>query len=375
MPRRPKLSESGADAPHGVKPTTRRRRLIVAAVIVLLIAAGWYALERLRGEEFRWDVFFSTFRSVHPGWFAISAVLLLSTYLVRAIRWGIMIRPICPDWHVWRILSATCIGFTAITLFGRPGEIVRPWLIAARERLPVSSQLAAWLLERIYDLLAVLAIFGFALSQTPGDVSQFSPAVRWVFQTGGYVAAGLALVCVGVLVMVNRFSEASRRRLTEALRFLPDRLHAKVDELIAAFTSGMSSTRSGRQVGLLLLWTIVDWGLIAASTHALLQSVPATGNFGWMESMLFLGFVAFGGAIQIPGIGGGTQVAAVVVLTELLGLQLEQATGMAILFWALAFVMIMPVGFALMVHDGIRLRSLRHLGEEGASAAVPATES
>jgi hypothetical protein len=285
-----------------------------------------------------------------------------------------MIRPLSAQAKLWPILSATCIGFTAITLFGRPGEIARPWLIAARTRLPVSSQIAAWLLERIYDLLAVLVIFGFALSQTPGDVSSFSPATRWVFQTGGYLAAGIALVCIAVLVMVNRFSETSRRRLTESLRFLPDRVHAKLDSLIAAFTSGMSSTRSLRQVGLLLLWTAVDWALVAAGTLALFRSLPATAAFGWPEAMMFLGFVAFGGAVQIPGIGGGTQVAAVLVLTELLGMNLEPASGVAILFWAVAFVLVVPIGFALMVHDGIRLRSLRELSNKETPTPVSTAE-
>jgi glycosyltransferase 2 family protein len=284
-----------------------------------------------------------------------------------------MIRPLAPKPGLLRILSATCIGFTAITLFGRAGEVVRPWLIAARERVPVSSQLAAWLLERIYDLLAVLVIFGYALSQAPGDVLKFRPETRWVLQTGGYLAAGIALVCIAVLVMVNRFSETSRARLTAALGFLPAKFHGRVDSLIHAFTSGMSSTRSGRQVALLLLWTVVDWALVAAATVALFRSLPATAGFGAIEAMMFLGFAAFGGAVQIPGIGGGTQVAAVLVLTELLGMDLEPASGVAILFWALGFLLIVPIGLVLMVHDGIKLRSLRHLSEAEATA-VPTTE-
>ena len=62
------------------------------------------------------------------------------------------------------ILSATVIGFSAVTLFGRPGEFVRPYLIAMKEGVPVASQIAAWVLERIFDLLMALLVFGFALS-------------------------------------------------------------------------------------------------------------------------------------------------------------------------------------------------------------------
>ena len=44
-----------------------------------------------------------------------------------------------------------------------------------------------------------------------------------------------------------------------------------------------------------------------------------------------MGFVSFGGVVQIPGVGGGTQVVAVLVLTELFGVRLELATSFALL--------------------------------------------
>ena len=49
---------------------------------------------------------------------------------------------------------------TAIILFGRAGELVRPYLISVKEKVTFSSQLAAWVIERICDLLAALLIFG-----------------------------------------------------------------------------------------------------------------------------------------------------------------------------------------------------------------------
>jgi hypothetical protein len=77
-----------------------------------------------------------------------------------------MLRPIRPHASVAGLLSATMIGFTAIVLLGRAGELVRPYLIAQKERVPFPSQVAAWVLERIYDLLMVLVIFGFRSGQS-----------------------------------------------------------------------------------------------------------------------------------------------------------------------------------------------------------------
>ncbi len=56
------------------------------------------------------------------------------------------------------------IGFTGLALLGRPGELIRPYLIAKQEKLPFSSQIAVWAVERIFDIggftfLLVLAAF------------------------------------------------------------------------------------------------------------------------------------------------------------------------------------------------------------------------
>ena len=86
------------------------------------------------------------------------------------MRWAVFLKPLKPHPSMRNLLSATVVGFTAITLFGRPGEFVRPYLIARKEQVPVTSQFAAWVLERIFDLLMALLLFAFALTrvQTSG---------------------------------------------------------------------------------------------------------------------------------------------------------------------------------------------------------------
>jgi hypothetical protein len=77
-----------------------------------------------------------------------------------------------------------------------------------------------------------------------------------------------------------------------------------------------------------------------------------------------VGFISFGAAVQIPGIGGGLQVVAVVVLTELFRVRLEPATSFAMLIWVLSFVVVVPAGLMLTVKEGLDWRSLRRIGRE-----------
>ena len=63
--------------------------------------------------------------------------------------------------------------------------------------------------------------------------------------------------------------------------------------------------------------------------------------------MVLLGFMAFGSLVQIPGVGGGVQVASIVALTRIYGMPLEAASGIAILLWTIPSIAIVPFGLGL----------------------------
>ncbi|HYM12789.1 MAG TPA: lysylphosphatidylglycerol synthase transmembrane domain-containing protein, partial [Bryobacterales bacterium] len=140
---------------------------MLALWAVLLLVAVYLMRSELRTSGFHWSVFLASLTRLQMRWLVAAVALALATYPGRALRWAVLLKPLRPKPDMRKLVSATIIGFTAVTLLGRPGEFVRPYLIAVQERVPFSSQLAAWVLERIYDLLIVLAIFGFALSRVP----------------------------------------------------------------------------------------------------------------------------------------------------------------------------------------------------------------
>lgn len=327
------------------------------------MAAGWIYW-RLGRSDFQWEHFWHTFTQLHLGWLTLGVFLIFLTYIGRALRWQVMMRPFAPHARFGKLLSATIIGFTGIVILGRPGELVRPYLIAVREGTPFSSQMAIWLLERIWDLLIVLAIFGFALSQVRIDPASLGPSMQWLLRTGGVVVAVLCTICVAILLMIGVFSEVAQRRIQAAMPAVPERFRPRVEGMLVAFAGGMKATQSGFYTSLILTYSVAEWIVIVASTWCLLRSFPQTSAFSLVDSAVFIGFVAFGSIVQIPGIGGGMQVASVVILTELFGVDLAAATGAAILIWLTMYVFIAPVGVALAVHEGLKWRELRDLDTE-----------
>lgn len=291
----------------------------------------------------------------------MAALVNLAAYLGRAVRWAVMIRPVKPHPNYWNLFVATAIGFTALVLFGRPGEFVRPYLIAVKERVSFSSQMAAWLLERIYDLLAMALIFGLGLSQVRVTDAKLGPGLSWVLSTGGYVMTGIAAACLFVLIVFNRFSGVLRARLMAVLAVLPAHVGARGESMLDAFLKGTQATRDTTAVLSVIFYTFVEWLLVIAGFVCIFQAFASTSSLRFMEVLILLGFVAFGGIVQIPGIGGGMQIAIIVVLTEMFRIPLESATGIAIAFWVLNFAIIVPLGLLFAFREGLNWRSLRHI--------------
>lgn len=295
---------------------------------------------------------------MHLGWLGAATSLVMLTYVGRALRWQVMLKPLKPNSSLWTLFDATAIGFTAMVLFGRPGEVVRPYLIAVKEEVPFSSQLAAWLLERIYDLLLVLVLFGYALTQIQSSSTKIGNELQWVFQAGGHTAGILGTICLGLLVAFGLFPNIVEKRLTQALQVLPDIYAKRLQTLVSDFVSGTRSTTSRSAVLLLVVYTVVEWMLIVACFWCIFQAFPATASLGILDTVIVVGFVAFGSVLTIPGIGGGMQLVTVLVLTQLFQVPVEMAGGIAILIWVITFGVVVPLGLMLAFREGLKWRKL-----------------
>lgn len=329
-----------------------------------VLAIAGFVFYRWKANSFDWNAFGRTFTGVNWLWLAASLPFILAAYLGRALRWEVMVRPIRPDASIWRIFVATAIGFTAIVFFGRAGELVRPYLIAKKERVTFSSQMAAWLLERILDLMMVLLIFGFALAQISRSGVNVGPRLKPILQIGGTAVGLTAAICLAVLLLFRYFTETMQARLMESITFLPSPLRVKIEAFLSAFLQGMQSTRSNSFVLQLLLYSVLEWILIILCYACLIKAFPVTEKFQLTDIMIFMGFVSFGAAVQLPGIGGGAQVASILVFTELFHLPLETATGMALVLWAVTFLTIVPIGVALAFHEGVNWKQMSHISED-----------
>lgn len=173
----------------------RRRLTVLLAGVGISGLCLWYAF---KGVEFLSAI--NLMARVAPLYLLGSVLYGLTSLLARAVRWRMLLSGIKVVHHS-SMASATFIGIAANNLLPmRLGELVRAWILARRETLPLLTVLASVGLERLMDFVSALALLAFALSMTPAVGEN---AAHLLYGTGItlFVLVGLA-VC-GLLVAIG----------------------------------------------------------------------------------------------------------------------------------------------------------------------------
>jgi hypothetical protein len=75
-------------------------------------------------------------------------------------------------------------------------------------------------------------------------------------------------------------------------------------------------------------------------------------------------FTLVGSAVQLPGVGGGSQLATFLVLTLVFGVEREPAAVASIVIWLITFAGCCLVGLPLLFREGWSMGELRKMARE-----------
>lgn len=345
---------------------TSSRKLLIAllglCVLALVIyrSSGFIHLSDFSGSKLLHAV-----REANPYYLALSVAGIYACYALRALRWQGFQKNLGPS-RFWTIYKLTLAGFSAIFLLGRAGEPVRPVLLARNERLPVASIFGIYFLERIYDFacMAVIAAMGLLLfeahdvsGETIGKLQTAARTTATLFALG--VMASIAFV----VYLRLHGQELLQRRLQGWLAAHGWR--ARMAGILIELVRGVQTIQSWGDLALSVFYSAVHWFLVAIIYLWVSHSFPGTlSTINLGDAMLVMTFTLVGSAVQLPGVGGGSQVASFLAYTAIFGVEKESATAAAILLWLITFAACSLAGVPLLIHEGWSLGELKRMAEE-----------
>ena len=307
-------------------------------------------------------------RRARPDLLALAVVVTGATYVLRSLRWQYLLAPIGRT-HFGNAFRATVIGFAASFLLpARAGEVIRPYLLARRERLSATAAFATIILERLLDLVTVLLLFGvFVATMDAGAVSG-DPAALARVKVGGQLAGMAALAGLALFFTLARHPERIGRWALSVERVLPVRLARAVARFVESFAQGLAVMRQPGRLLIALAWSFPIWLSIAAGIW--LTSLAFHITFPFAGSFLVTMLLVVGVAMPTPGAIGGFHAAYQIAVQTFFAAPDDRAVGGAIVLHAISFVPVTALGIVFMAQEGLTLGRARKMAEEGSSGSV-----
>jgi hypothetical protein len=345
----------------------KKKQLILGFVVLAaLVAIVLWAHDKI---PFDMAVFRAQIAQANWWMIALGLACIYAAYLFRSMRWAFLLRhhkKLSP----LSLLGTQIIGFTAIALIGRVADPVRAYLVSKKTGLPLSSQFAVYVVERLFDGGAFALILSLALFSVPITITPLTGHEHGFFATHPLFMAylkrytGLLATLCGALflVAVRFYGEKIAQVVQKLLTPLSAKFAHSVAHKIRTFHAGLDIMRSFGDFFWVASMSLLMWGLITASYIVTMRAFTASPELASMNFSKCAGLMlASGGAsvLQLPIIGWFTQIAAVAaVLSKLFGVANEAATACAAILLFVTFLGIVPVGLIWAQFEHVNLRKV-----------------
>jgi glycosyltransferase 2 family protein len=351
--------------------SSSRKLLVILAGLILAGFVLYQSSGFIHRANFSGQKLLHAVRGANPYLLLLPIVVIYVCYAVRALRWQLFQGNLGAS-RFWVIYKMTLAGFAAIFVLGRPGEPVRPLLLARKENLPVADMFGIYALERVFDTAstAVIAGVGLIFFQSRADTGETTRALETAARTAGsFLFAGVAAAIV-FLVYLRLHGTALLERWLQGWQ-KSHGWRGTIARILLGFARGVQAIRTWGELTLAIIYSAVHWLLVLLVYYWGSRSFGGRlGTLSLGDVMLVMAFTLVGSVVQLPAVGGGSQLASILVYTKIFGVETEPATAAAVILWLIGFAACSLAGVPFLIQEGLSLGKLRELAKHEKQAAA-----
>ena len=333
-------------------------KLFVIIVITLLFLYLFF-----RGVNWKEVIFY--LKGFNKDLLAIIIILLPFHYITRAWKWKYLIVSKKKKVKFWNLFSAYVIGFTATFLLPfRAGEVIRPVYLGQKEKISRSFSFGTVVVERIFDLLTVLFLFGIFLLLKPFYKPYFTERKKALSSLTNFslISLLIGVILLILILFLYFFQGKSISFINRILKPFP-KLSKKAVHISTNFLDGLKFFHSLKNLILYSTFSIIQWLFIGFFSWVVLYSFNIKFPFPLILPYLFLTMV--GASIPTPGMIGGFHALSKLGLTSLYGVNTNLAIGTTTVLHAIIYVGTILMGFTILWKEGLSFAYVKKLEKRG----------
>ncbi len=257
-------------------------------IAVSLAFAGFFLWLALKGLDF--EVIKASLSKANYLWVVFAACFGLGAYWFRAVRWNLLLEPMGHSISNSNSLWSISFGYLMNLTIPRSGEVARATALYGVEKVPVDQSFGTIILERVVDLVCMLAFLGLTL------IFKYDAILSFYKQSGVNINPNKIALIFGALAVCGIIFFAVRKRLTN----VP--VLGKIVGFIDGILDGLMSIFRMKQKAKFILYTVLIWICYYFAAYLVCFSLPETSDFGFADGFFILVVGTLG--MIIPASGG-----------------------------------------------------------------------
>ena len=305
----------------------------------LIVSAGFLVLI-LRGIN--WHLLGSSVRHAAILPLIVATIVFAGAYAVIALRWKVLLSD--DRLRFLPLFEILNIGLVCnLVLPARGGDMVRVVVLSQREGVRKSTGLATVLLEKLFDVAALVALLIPALIWVA--LPRWAMLSLWLAVTG--VVAGF-IICVAL-------ARSSRDVATLPLfRQMPERIRLRIDGIFAAFRDGLRLLFSWKRLCSVCLLSLLIWTMNSIAAFFVLSGLHIA-HVSLLAMLVVIAIMNLGLIIpSSPGYIGTYEFLGISALA-LFNVAHEPALEFALVLHALTLLVVVGLGTMSMMKRGYSL--------------------
>lgn len=263
-------------------------------------------------------------QSINPWPLAIVIVTALTSHLLRAYRWMILLRPFAGrQISLLNSFYAVILGYAINVAIPRGGEVARLLAICKDEKLAWPGVLSTLLVDRMLDMALLVFLLGTCLVFLPQSFLDSFPAL---------LKGGIGLLIATIIGLLLLPYAGSILRFLLKQNFiaakLPKHLLEKVSEMAEQFDSGTRALKDPLGYPLIAALSFVIWALYWCNFYFMLPAFHLEKIIGPIDTLIIFTIGSVGVLIPTPGNAGSFHY-LVCQSMELVAPQVSKAQALA----------------------------------------------
>lgn len=349
----------------------KRQQVLGLAMLAAFAALFLWGLRRF---DFSFDLLGRQIARADEWKIGIGIACIYSGLIFRSARWALFLRP--RKRVPWlSLLGTQVVGFAATGLAGRVADPVRPYLVARKTGLPFSSQLAVYVVERLFDIGTMALLFSTVILLAPSAAVPHPEVVKRAGEWAMAATGGGALL----LVSIRAWGETVASFFERVIGMASQRLGRAAGEKIRMFRAGLETVRSVADFSRVAALSLAIWILVALAcmeTARAFIGSPPLREMNWPGAMLLFAVTSTVSGLQIPVIGWFAQIAVVAAgLIGLCNVGAEAATACAATILFVNSLSIIPAGLCWVRLERMTLHGFQERDLAEVIAAEPTSRA